>query len=200
MPHPAHVGILGFPDVEVLDFCGPFEAYSATGPVDDDTDEAHLYRVHVIAESTEVLSCRNGLLVQPHFTLADHPPLDLIVLPGGRGVRQAESNPAILEWVARQAASIQLTTGVCTGAFLLAAAGLLDGKSATTHWGSISTMRETFPTIDVQEHVRFVDQGSIVTSAGVSAGLDMSLHVIERMHGHEVAAKTARYMEYDWHP
>jgi transcriptional regulator GlxA family with amidase domain len=200
MSQQAQVGILVFPDVEVLDFCGPFEAFSATSPVDDDSDEAHLYGVHVIAESTAVISCRNGLLVQPHFALDDHPSLDLIVVPGGRGTRQAQSSPAIRDWIVRQAASVQFTTSVCTGAFLLAAAGLLDGKAATTHWGSISRLRDDYPTIAVREDVRFVDQGAIVTSAGVSAGLDMSLHVIERMHGRDVAAKTARYMEYDWRP
>lgn len=191
------VGILIFEDVEVLDFCGPFEAFSVARPHGETSDESRLFRVVTIAETSETVSCRGGLLVQPHHTIADHPPLDIVVVPGGRGTRREIDNPVVLDWIAAQAAKVELTTSVCTGAFLLAKVGLLDGKAATTHWASIQWMRDTFPMVDTRDDARFVDQGSIVTSAGVSAGIDMSLHVIGRLHGQETADWTARHMEYE---
>ncbi len=195
---PSAIGILIFEDVEVLDFCGPFEAFSVTTPLGEHSDESKLFEVHLIAETPEIVTCRNGLKVQPECTIADHPPLDIILIPGGRGTRTQIANQPVLDWVAAQSAKVNLTTSVCTGAFLLAATGLLDGKSATTHWGSIDWLRDNYPSITVLDDQRWVDEGDIVTSAGVSAGIDMSLHVIERLHGRDVATQTARHMEYDW--
>lgn len=195
---PTTVGILIFEDVEVLDFCGPYEAFSVTTPLGEQSDESKLFKVHVIAETSDIVHCRNGLRVQPDHPIANHPPLDIILIPGGRGTRTQISNQPVLDWVAEQAANVSLTTSVCTGAFLLAATGLLDGKSATTHWGSIDWLRDNYPSITVRDDQRWVDEGNIVTSAGVSAGIDMSLHVIERLHGRPVAVQTARHMEYDW--
>lgn len=197
-PITTSIGILIFEDVEVLDFCGPFEAFSVATALNDHADEAKLFQVHVIAETAGIVSCRNGLQVKPEYTIAAHPPLDIVLIPGGRGTRTQITNQPILDWVASQAATVSLTTSVCTGAFLLAATGLLDGKSATTHWGSIDWLRENYPSVTVLDDQRWVDEGNIVTSAGVSAGIDMSLHVIERLHGRPVATQTARHMEYDW--
>jgi transcriptional regulator GlxA family with amidase domain len=202
MPQPAPprtVGILIFPDVEILDFCGPFEVFaSATLPTATDGGaEARLFEVITIAERSEIVACRGGLLVQPNHTLDDHPPLDVVVIPGGYGTRRQQENPVVLDWIARQRRSGALTTSVCTGAFLLGAAGLLDGLRATTHWTTIDGLRATLPTTQVLEDVRVVDEGTVITSAGVSAGIDMALHVVRRMHGDEVAQRTARDMEYD---
>ncbi len=191
------VGILIFDDVEVLDFCGPFEVFSVARPAGEERDDARLFTVVTIAETARTVSCRGGLLVQPHHTIADHPPLDILVVPGGKGTRREIDNPAVLDWIAAQAATIELTTSVCTGSFLLAKNGLLDGKAATTHWASITWLRENFPGVAVRDDERYVDAGKIVTSAGVSAGIDMSLHVVGRLHGEETAAWTARHMEYD---
>lgn len=193
------VGILIFDDVEVLDFCGPFEVFaSAVREGDDDRDGRRLYRVVTIAEARDTITCRGGLLVQPHHTFEDHPSLDVLVVPGGYGTRREIHNPRLINWIGRQAAAIPLTTSVCTGALLLAKNGLLDGKRATTHWGAIAWMREQFPAVETVDDERVVDIGSIVTSAGVSAGIDMALHVLEREHGLGVAQETARGMEYDW--
>ncbi len=195
------VGILVFEDVEVLDFCGPFEVFSvAHDPNVPEEEECKLYDVHIIAEHGDIVSCRNGLLVKPHFTVEEHPPLDIVVIPGGRGTRRERENPRILDWIAAQAAAVELTTSVCTGAFLLAANGLLDGKSATTHWGGIDWLRDHHPAITVRDDQRWVDEGNIITSAGVSAGIDMALHIIDRQHGHDIALQTARHMEYTWQP
>ena len=199
-PRPRNVGILIFPDVEILDFCGPFEVFaSATLPAETDEEPGtSLFEVFTIAERPEVVACRGGLLVQPNHTLADHPPLDLVVIPGGYGTRREQENPVVLDWIARQRQAGALTTSVCTGAFLLGAAGLLDGLRATTHWTTIDGLRTTLPTTDVLADVRVVDEGQVITSGGVSAGIDMALHVVRRLHGDEVAHRTARDMEYDW--
>ncbi len=197
------VGILIFDEVEVLDFCGPFEVFSVarTLPEESGADaKTPLFRVLTIAERPELVRCVGGLLVKPHHTTADHPPLDVLVVPGGRGTRRERTNPALFGWIAEQDRRTALTTSVCTGAFLLAANGLLDGRRATTHWASIGWLRELHPAVDVRADVRVVDEGRIVTSAGISAGIDMALHLVARLYGDAVAAQTARDMEYagDW--
>jgi transcriptional regulator GlxA family with amidase domain len=196
---PRNVGILIFPDVEILDFCGPFEVFaSATLPAQTDGGlETRLFEVFTIAERPDVVACRGGLLVQPNHTLDNHPPLDLVVVPGGYGTRREQENRVILDWIARQRRTGALTTSVCTGAFLLGAAGLLDGLRATTHWTTIDGLSNSLPTTEVLADARVVDEGHIITSAGVSAGIDMALHVVRRLHGHEIARRTARDMEYD---
>src|SRR5215213_8230125 len=197
---PRNVGILIFPDVEILDFCGPFEVFaSATLPAETEGGpETRLFEVFTVAERSQVVTCRGGLLVQPNHTLEDHPPLDLVVVPGGYGTRREQENPVVLDWIARQRQTGALTTSVCTGAFLLGAAGLLDGLRATTHWTTIDGLRTSLPTTNVLTDARVVDEGEIITSAGVSAGIDMAFHVVRRLHGDEVARRTARDMEYDW--
>ncbi len=198
---PRLVGILVFDEVEVLDFCGPFEVFASAAlpPEEAGGEERLLYDVRVVAENPGIVRCRGGLLVQPHHTLADHPPLDLVVLPGGFGTRRERGNPAVLGWIGRQHAAGALTTSVCTGSFLLAATGLLDGRAATSHWQTLEWLRREHPAVDVRAGERIVDEGEIVTSAGVSAGIDMALHVVRRQHGAEIARATARDMEYDWH-
>ena len=197
---PRTVGILIFPDVEILDFCGPFEVFaSATLPPETEGGaEKRLFDVFTMAERSDVVTCRGGLLVQPNQTLAEHFPVDVLVVPGGHGTRREQENPVVLDWIARQRASGALTTSVCTGAFLLGAAGLLDGRRATTHWATIDGLRTRHPATHVLDDTRIVDEGEIITSAGVSAGIDMALHVVRRFHGDDVARRTARDMEYDW--
>jgi transcriptional regulator GlxA family with amidase domain len=141
--------------------------------------------------------CRGGLLVQPHHTIDDHPLLDILVVPGGWGTRREVHNTRLLDWIAAQDRQTRLTTSVCTGAFLLAARGLLDGREATTHWASIDRLRQTHPAVQVRDDRRWVDAGRIITSAGVSAGIDMALHVVARLLGEDVARETARRMEYE---
>lgn len=194
------VGILIFDDVEVLDFCGPFEVFSVTRdlgvPTVDETDKP--FNVVLIAERPDIVKARGGLLVQPHATIDDHPPLDIVLIPGGQGTRQEVHNQRLIEWIAKVSQSALLRTTVCTGAFLLAETGLLDGQQATTHWASVERMRETYPSVVVLDNVRFVDAGNILTSAGISAGIDLSLHIVERLLGRNIAEQTARTMEYEW--
>jgi transcriptional regulator GlxA family with amidase domain len=194
------VGIFIFPDVEVLDFCGPLQVFSraALPPEVEGGAERWLFRVLTIAETADLINCRGGLLVQPHATVHDHPPLDILVVPGGPGAWTVHESPVILDWIAAQHAAGVLTTSVCTGAFLLGAAELLEGKRATTHWLFTEQLQQRWPNTNVLSDTRVVDEGAIVTSAGISAGIDMSLAVVARLHGDEIARRTARFMEYDW--
>lgn len=194
MSTPRTVGILIFPDVEILDFCGPFEVFSsaATGSGE------RLFNALTVAEHDDLVTCRGGLLVQPNVTFATAPKFDIILAPGGYGTDQQQENPVVLDWLRQQSAAAELTTSVCTGAFLLGAAGLLDGLRSTSHWSTIERLRQFVPGATVLDDERVVDQGKIITSAGVSAGIDMALHVVRRLHGDDVAISTARDMEYDW--
>jgi transcriptional regulator GlxA family with amidase domain len=190
------IAILIFEGVELLDFAGPFEVFSSARAISGDRER--LMTVFTVAESLAPLTCRNGLVVQPDYTLENCPPADILVAPGGIGTRTAINRPELIEWLVQHSREAELTTSVCTGSFLLAKANLLTGKTVTTHWASIQRLRDDFPNLEVQENVRWVDSDKIVTSAGVSAGIDMSLHVLERLYGPEVARATARDMEYDY--
>lgn len=195
---PRTVGILIFDEVEVLDFCGPFEVFASAHLPDHAGDDERLFHAVIIAERPDIVHCRGNLLVTPHYTIENHPALDLLIVPGGRGTRRERTNETIIAWIKAQAAQTEITASVCTGAFLLGAAGLLRGRQATTHWGSIDWLREHHPEATVNDAARWVDEGRIVTSAGVSAGIDMSLYLVERLHGRAAAETTARHMEYTW--
>ena len=199
-PVPQTVGILVFPDVEILDFCGPFQVFSraALPPESEGGAERWLFNVISIAETADLVACRGGLVVQPGATLHDHPPLDILVVPGGPGTWPVHENAVVLDWIAAQHQAGALTTSVCTGAFLLGAAGLLEGKRATTHWMFTEQLRQWRPGTEVVSEARVVDEGAIIISAGISAGIDMALSVVARLHGDEIARRTARFMEYDW--
>jgi transcriptional regulator GlxA family with amidase domain len=189
------VGIVLFDDVEVLDFAGPFEVFAVAGNVTE--GGFNVVTVAERADANRPIIARNGLKVVPDYALNDAPHLDLLVVPGGQGTRREVANPKLIGWIKRRATEAQLTTSVCTGAFLLAETGMLAGKTATTHWASVERMAQTYTMLHVRGDARFVDEGDIVTSAGVSAGIDMALYVVGRLKGAEVAAKTARHMEYD---
>ena len=135
--------------------------------------------------------------MKPDHNLREHPSIEVLIVPGGIVTAELERTD-IIEWIAHTSRDAKLTASVCTGSFLLAKAGLLEGKAATTHWEDTRDMRTMFPTISVIEQTRWVDEGSIVTSAGISAGLDMSLHLVRRLAGKEIAEATARQIEFDW--
>lgn len=193
---PRTVAILIFPGVELLDFAGPYEVFSAAR-VDFETAD-RLFKVFTVAESLEPLRCYNPVTVVPDYTLETCPPADILVVPGGYGTRSAVNRTLLIDWLRQRAQTADVMTSVCTGSFLLAQAGLLAGRAATTHWGSIQRMRDTYPELEVREHVRWVDEGVVVSSAGVSAGIDMALHIVARFYGAEAARVTARWIEYDY--
>lgn len=190
---PLTVGILLFDEVEVLDFAGPFEVFSVTGR----RTNLEAFRVVAVAERPGPVTARNGLSVNPAHSFAECPPLDILVVPGGFGTRALLKRPEVLHWVATRAAEAQLVLSVCTGALVLGAAGLLNGQSATTHHLAIEELRSAAPTATVHPDRRIVDNGRVILSAGVSAGIDMSLHVVAKLFGTDVARETARYMEYE---
>ncbi|MCY3720097.1 MAG: DJ-1/PfpI family protein [Anaerolineaceae bacterium] len=190
------VAILIFDDVEVLDFCGPFEVFSVASSRCDPPP----FRVYTVASRAGPVIARNDLSVNPDFSLENCPPPDLLIVPGGQGTRPLLKDTALLDWLREQDSRCELTLSVCTGSLLLAQAGLLEGLRATTHWGSLDLLASLAPSTRVLDDVRYVDNGGIITSAGISAGIDMSLHVVERLLGSEHAARTARHMEYDYWP
>ena len=191
------VGILVFPGVEVLDFCGPFEVFSVTR-----LDEARRredpspFDVLVVAETPAVVRATGGLRVVPDCTMETCPGLDVLVVPGGWGTRREIRNPRLLTWIGERGRAVETLAAVCTGSMLLGHAGLLDGRRATTHWRSLGWMRESFPAVAVEESLHVVEDGNVVTSAGISAGIDMALLVVGRYFGDAIARATARQMEY----
>jgi transcriptional regulator GlxA family with amidase domain len=193
------VGILVFPEVEVLDFCGPFEVFSATR-LDEARrrDEPSPYDVVLAAEGPGAVVATGGLKAVPDHILDDCPPLDVLVVPGGWGTRRELSNDRLVAWIAERAGRAATVASVCTGALLLGRAGLLEGRRATTHWKALDLMRELFPGVDVAEDRHFVEDGHIFTSAGISAGIDLALRIVARHHGEAVARATARHMEYPY--
>ncbi|CAM4350014.1 AraC family transcriptional regulator [Bacillus wiedmannii] len=187
------VGIFLFNEVEVLDFAGPFEVFSVT-----EEDEEKPFTVYTVSQNGEMITARNGLKVKPDYSIEDLPPVDILIIPGGKGVRENEvQNDIIINWVRQQMKEVKLMTSVCTGALLLAKAGLLEGLKATTHWASIQTFKKDFPNVEVMENVKFVDEGHIITSAGISTGINMSFHIVKNLLGVEIAEETAKSMEYD---
>ncbi len=193
------IGIYVYPDVEVLDFAGPFEVFSTASRVArrGRPDAPAPFAVSLVAAQGGPVKARGGFTVLPDATLASHPPLDIVLVPGG--VHEPElDRTELAEWLRRQAASARLVASVCTGAFLLARAGLLDGLEVTTHWEDAADLRRAFPALRVREGARWIEHERIMTSAGISAGLDMSLRIVARLAGEDLAERTARQMEYDW--
>lgn len=187
-----NIAILLFPDVEVLDFAGPFEVFAVT----DELRGYDTFAVFTVGESAAPIRARNGLRVVPDYTLANCPTPHVLIVPGGFGTRRLLEQPAVLDWVRTAAATAELVISVCTGAIVLGRAGLLDGLRATTHHECFDLLRHNAPRATVDESARFIDNGRILTAAGISAGIDCSLYVIERLLGPAAADATARYMEY----
>lgn len=194
-----NVGILIFDDVEVLDFAGPFEVFSRTrlapGPDARRSEETAPFRVFTVARTPDPVTATGGLRVIPAHGFADAPPVDLLVVPGGFGTRRLLGEPETLGWLERTARSARRVTSVCTGALLLARAGLLHGRRATTHWAALDLLARVGEAVTVVTDARVVDDG-VITSAGVAAGIDMAFLVVASLHGPAVAAETARYIDY----
>jgi transcriptional regulator GlxA family with amidase domain len=185
---PFTTGVLLFDDAEELDFAGPWEVFTMARMEGD--------RVVTIAERDQPIRAAKGLRVLPDHTLADAPPLDVLVVPGGEGTRREVENPAVLDWIKSAAANCTWVTSVCTGSYVLHAAGLVADRQVTTHWGFVDQLREQGH-VTVLENVRYVRDGNVVTAAGVSAGIDMSLWVVGQLYGIPHARVVQRLMEYD---
>lgn len=185
-------GILLFDGVQLTDFTGPYDVFV----IARNGQGEPAFEVFTLASTPEV-HCNGGLVVRPDFTLDDHPPIELLLVPGGRGVRSEENNASLIDWIRDAANTSTLAATVCTGARLMARTGLWDGLQATTHWNSIEYLRTTFPAVQVLEDVRYIDAGKYLSSAGITAGIDLALYIVSRLHGPDEAARVARGMEYE---
>lgn len=193
------IGIVVFEDIEVLDFCGPFEVFAVTRLSEARRrEEPSPFEVWLVAEKNAPVVTSGGMKVIPDHTFETCPRLDILVVPGGWGTRRELNNPVMLDWLRLRASEVETLTSVCTGAMLLGAAGLLDGHRATTHWRSLDWMRESFPAVTVEYDQHVVEDGPILTSAGIAAGIDLALKVVARSCGEAVARATARHMEYPY--
>lgn len=187
-----------FDDVDTLDFSGPLEVLAitgqrATGPVP--------FTVTTVAErKAPPITTRSGLSIIPYYSYKNAPQADILIIPGGLGARHERRNQATLDFISEQAQHAELVFSVCTGALLLGAAGLLDGLHATTHHAALDELTETAPLCTVVDDRRYVDSGHVITSAGITAGIDTALYVVQRMLGPATARETAAHMEYRWQP
>jgi transcriptional regulator GlxA family with amidase domain len=186
-----HIGIYLFDQVEALDFAGPYEVFTTASRValKREPDLPVPFTVSAIAQDLNPVRARAGLQIVPDHSNDQHPPVDVLVVPGGVVTAEMAKQP-VTDWIARTAATSQLTASVCTGAFLLAQAGVLHTQRCTTHWEDVTDLQAQFPALQVLNGPRWV--------SGISAGIDMSLHLVERLAGRELALATARQMDYAW--
>ncbi len=191
-----NVAIFIFDEVEVLDFCGPFEVFSVTGR----RQGMQPFNVYTVAETRRAVLARNELSVNPKYDFTSCPTPDLLVIPGGFGTRREMENPVALAWLRACFPHAELVLSICTGALIMAKTGFLDGLAATTHHGAVEELRQAAPRTTIEASRRFIDNGKVIVAAGVAAGIDASFHVIARLLGKEQALETATYIEYDWQP
>ena len=189
-----NIGIYIYNDAEVLDFSGPFEVFSVASRFLDDTKK---FNVLLISEDKTTITARGGYEVNSNFTFKNHPPLDVLLVVGGVHTEELKKEK-VLTWIKEQSLGVDFISSVCTGAFLLAQAKVITNEKVTTHWEDIDALKNEYPKLNVLRNVRWVDEGHIITSAGISAGIDMSLHLVSKIHGNDLAHKTAKQMQFDW--
>jgi transcriptional regulator GlxA family with amidase domain len=189
-----NIAILMFDDVEVLDFAGPFEVFGVARY----EDGSQPFNVCLVSEDGKRVIARNGLKVDVDYGLSDCPKLDLLLIPGGQGTRTLMYNENVQAWIQSQYDDVEHLLTVCTGSLVVAKTGLLSGLAATTYHTAFDLLTEAEPTLEPRPGERWVDNGKIITSAGVSAGIDMALHTVSRLLGKEFADQTARFMEYEY--
>ena len=189
-----HIGIYIYDNAEVLDFAGPFEVFSTANRFLE-KDKQH--KVSLIAEKASPVHARGGFRVMPDFSISEHPPIDVLVVVGGVHTEEVKKTN-VTAWIADVARSARRVASVCTGAFLLAEAGLLAGRDVTTHWEDCDDLQQAYPALNVKRNVRWVQSDPLITSAGISAGIDMSLALVALLYEQSLAEQTARQMEFDW--
>ena len=186
------IGIYIYDQAEVLDFSGPFEVFSVANRL------AKLgWNIWLVAEEKSLVEARGVFQVKPHYSIQNVPELDVLIVVGGVHSDELRKTE-VINWIRKTTEKTQITASVCTGAFLLAEAGLLDGLEVTTHWEDIPDLQRNYPNLQVRKGVRWIEQGKLFTAAGISAGIEMSLELVARLAGAELAERTARQMEYTW--
>ncbi|NQX85323.1 MAG: DJ-1/PfpI family protein [Flavobacteriaceae bacterium] len=188
-----NIRILIFDNAEVLDFAGPFEVFSVTSELNN----FEPFDVFTVGENLTPICTVNGLSVNPKYNLSNCPRIDVLIIAGGSGIRKLMKNKKVLDWIYKVHQISELTTSICSGARLLGVLGLLDDKPYCTHHEVYEHMKEIVPTGKPQQEQRFVNTGRIYTSGGISAGIDLSFHIVEKLLGKKTSTQTATYMEYD---
>ena len=189
---PLKIGIVIYPDAEVLDFAGPFEVLTTAVRV-----HRLPWQVLLVAETNQALKARAGFTVTPDTAFEHCPALDILIVVGGDHTQQME-NPVMLNWLKQQADKVSIVASVCTGTFLLAGAGVIDNHSVTTHWEDIPLLKQAFPALDVKSSVRVVKHHNYYSTGGISSGIDMTLTLVAHLTTVELAERTALQMEYRW--
>lgn len=187
-----NIGIYIYDNAEVLDFSGPFEVFSTANRLAEND-----WNVLLVSETGSSVTDRGNFLIQPHYSISNHPEVDVLIVVGGVHAEEVKKEN-IVSWVSKISASAKLVASVCTGCFLLAEAGLLNGLSVTTHWEDIPDLESQYPQLTVLENQLWVHEGKFVTSGGISAGIDMSLYLVSELASEQLAKKTAKQMEYRW--
>lgn len=189
-----NIGIFIYENAEVLDFSGPFEVFSTANRLSESEEK---FEVFLVAEDTNPVNARGGYSVNPSYGFSDHPEIDILMVVGGVHTEELKKT-RVIDWVLKVSKNAQIVASVCTGAFILAEAGLLSNRQVTTHWEDIDDLRTSYADLTVIESKRWVDEGSIITSGGISAGIDMCLHLVSKIVSQELAEKTAKQMEFEW--
>ena len=187
-----NVGIYLFNKVELLDFAGPYEVFSATSQLNG----SELFKVFTISEDGGAIKSINGLIVIPDYSFDNHPKVDILIIPGGDGTKNEIKKKKVMEWISKTHKSADTMATVCSGARIPAVLGLLDGLKATTHHLVIDDVKKLAPKVTIDHTKRFIDNGKIMTSGGISAGIDLALHIVKKLYGEEIVQKTIEYMEY----
>ncbi len=191
-----NVGIMLFEEIEVLDFAGPFEVFNVTAELNDPAP----FNVYTVAETHAPVKTRGKLNINPNYSIYSMPKTDILIIPGGAGSRALLGKPNVIAWLQGQYEQVQHLASVCTGSIVLGKAGLLDGLNVTTHHENLDELRQYVSDDTTIEAKRYLDNGKILTSGGISAGIDMSLYLVRKLLGDEVLAKTLKEMEYTWTP
>ena len=189
-----NIGIYIYEEAEVLDFSGPFEVFSVASRF---LKENEKFNVFLISETYAPVKSRGGYSVNPHYSFLNHPEINILIVVGGIHTQEVKKDN-VIKWIKNVSKKSKVTASVCTGAFLLAQAKVITDHTVTTHWEDINDLKKDYPTLNVKNNVRWVDEGNIITSAGISAGIDMSLHLVSTIINEELAIKTAKQMDFDW--
>jgi len=194
------IGILLFDGVDVLDAGGPYEVLLTANRLRERSRGSAPFEVITISPDGSAVTAYGGLGLLPHAAAADSGPLDVVVIPGTIDLDAALGNAGLIDVIESLATVSQITTSVCTGAFLLDAVGLLNDGPWTTHWEDIDSLAQTAPAANAQSGVRWADAGNVITAGGLTAGIDMALHLVDRLVGIELAEQTARQLDHHWSP
>jgi len=189
-----NVGIYIYDEAEVLDFSGPFEVFSVASRF---LEENKKFNVFLISEKENTITARGNYKIQSHYTFKNHPPIDILIVVGGVHTDEVKKTN-VITWIKNQSNEVKIVASICTGAFLLAQANVINTHKVTTHWEDIKDLQNNYPSLNVVGDVRWVDEGNILTSAGISAGIDMSLHLVSKVYSLKLANKTAKQMQFDW--